>query len=160
MNSRTQTQSRTFRTCTWQTPCPSSCQRHIPPSPRRKHQIMHRRCLHLTPPTPYRFLAETNKAPPLPWHQSVLLQETPPPPQKHQEQYRPSCKSRRDAHARLTHTLDILVHCGVEHSASVIPVRTPPLQTVRADFPHTASRVKLVSSVIPPSGEGHKPEFL
>ena len=36
---------------------------------------------------------------------------------------------------------------GVEHSASVLPMRRPPHQTVRADFPHTASRVKLVSSV-------------
>ena len=37
--------------------------------------------------------------------------------------------------------------CGVERSASVFPVRKPPLQTVRADFPHTASLVKLVSLV-------------
>ena len=37
--------------------------------------------------------------------------------------------------------------CGVGHSASVFPVRKPPLQTVRADFPHTASLVKLVSLV-------------
>ena len=49
--------------------------------------------------------------------------------------------------------------CGVGHSASVFPVRKPPLQTVRADFPHTASRVKLVSSVSP-SCEGYQPEFL
>jgi hypothetical protein len=37
--------------------------------------------------------------------------------------------------------------CGVGHSASVFPVRRPPHQTVRADFPHTASRVKLVCRV-------------
>ena len=48
---------------------------------------------------------------------------------------------------------------GVERSASDSPVRTPPHQTVRADFPHTASRVKLVSSVSP-SCEGYQPEFL
>ena len=49
--------------------------------------------------------------------------------------------------------------CGVEPSASVLPMRRPPHQTVRADFPHTASRVKLVSSVSP-SCEGYQPEFL
>ena len=48
---------------------------------------------------------------------------------------------------------------GVERSASASPMRTPPHQTVRADFPHTASRVKLVSSVSP-SCEGYQPEFL
>jgi len=41
----------------------------------------------------------------------------------------------------------VSIRCGVGRSASVIPVRTPPLQTVRADFPHTASLVKLVSLV-------------
>ena len=38
-------------------------------------------------------------------------------------------------------------------------MRTHPRQTVRTVFPHTASRVKLVSSVSP-SCEGYQPEFL
>ena len=45
--------------------------------------------------------------------------------------------------------------CGVERSASGSPVRRLPLQTVRADFPHTASLVRLVSLVSLPSATRH-----